>query len=99
MAEEPLDIFRDGEVHVLADLCGSCIFKPHHRPVEGQRVAELIRGTRDEDGATVPCHQTLYGQTEQNAICRGWWDRFHDRDPILRMAVGRGIVTYDEVPA
>jgi hypothetical protein len=99
MSEETLDIFRDGEVHVLADKCGTCIFKPASRPVEGARVAELIRGTRDEVGATVPCHKTLYGQAEHNAICRGWWDRFADRDYILRQAMDLDIIAYDPVPA
>jgi hypothetical protein len=93
-----LDIFREGEVHVLADLCSSCIFKPHHRPVDGARVAGMVRDTRDEPGATVPCHKTLYGQTDHNAICRGWWDRFADRDPILRMAVAADMIAYDPAP-
>ena len=42
--------------------------------------------------------RTLYGQTEHNAICRGWADRFWDRDPILRMASAMGIVEYDPCP-
>jgi hypothetical protein len=96
--DAPLDIFRDNRVHVLADLCSSCIFKPHHRPVEGARVAELVRDTRDEAGATVPCHKTLYGQTEHNAICAGWWQRFAHRDPILGMAIAMDIVEFDPAP-
>lgn len=92
------DIFRDGTVHVLADKCGTCIFTTN-RPVDGARVAGMVRDTKDEVGATIPCHSTLYRPGKQeNAICRGWWDRFADDDPILRMAQSQGVVEYQPVP-
>ena len=90
------NIYRDGRVHVMSDLCGSCIFKPHERPVDGARVAEMVRATMDEDGATVVCHKTLYREVDEHAICRGWLDRFGRRDRFLELADRIGIM--EEVP-
>lgn len=92
------DIYRDGKVHVLADECATCIFKPHSRPVDGARVAEMVRSTRDEHGATVVCHSTLYGGAEHHAICKGWYDRMAHRDHILRLALIADVIAYDPVP-
>jgi hypothetical protein len=93
------DIFRDGKVHVLADKCDTCIFKPAVRPVEGARVASMVRATKDDPGATIPCHATLYRPgKDDNAICRGWYDRFADADPILAQAKAMDIITFDPVP-
>ena len=92
------DIYRDGRIHVLTEQCSTCIFNPHTRPVPGARVAEMVLGTKDTDLATVPCHHTLYGMAEHNAICRGWWDRFATRDNLLRYAMRIGIVVYDDLP-
>lgn len=35
----------------------------------------------------------------EDAVCRGWWDRFADRDTTLRLAQALGIVVEDAVPA
>lgn len=95
------NIYRGGQVHVLASACATCIFRPAARPVDGARVAGMVRDTRDEPGATVPCHHTL-GYLDEDApdaaICRGWWDRFAERDPILRLAEGMGILAFDPDP-
>lgn len=90
------NIYREGKVHVLSELCSSCIFKPHERPVSGARVAGMVRATMDTDGATVVCHHTLYQEEQENAICRGWLDRFGDRDSLLQAAERMGIIK--EVP-
>jgi hypothetical protein len=86
------NVYRDGHVHVLSEKCATCIFRPHERPVSGARVAGMVRDTKDTAGATVVCHHTLYTPVEENAICRGWWDRFADQDPILRLAQATGVV-------
>jgi hypothetical protein len=91
------NIYRAGKVHVLAQECATCIFRPATRPVDGQRVAGMVRDTIDHDGATVVCHSTLYRDVD-HAICRGWWDRLADRDPILRLAKLMGIVVDDPEP-
>jgi hypothetical protein len=96
MAES--DIFRGGKVHVLSEKCASCIFTTD-RPVEGARVAQMVRDTKDEPGATVPCHSTMYRPgKKEHAICRGWFDRFAEADPILAMAQAQGVITYDPLP-
>lgn len=82
----PHNTYRDGKVHVLSEKCATCIFKPKERPVDGARVAGMVRDTKDEPGATVVCHHTLYNQEQENAICRGWYDRFAYMDPVLRLA-------------
>ena len=86
------NIYRDNAVHVLDEECKTCIFKPHTRPVSGARVAEMVRDTIDIDGASVVCHSTLMTRPKRNAICRGWYDRMADRDPILRLAEKMGII-------
>lgn len=92
--------YRNGKVHVLSRECETCIFKPKSRPVDGARVAGMVRDTIAEDGATVTCHSTLYtGEEEEHAICRGWWDRLAHRDPILRLAVAMDIIEEQEPPA
>lgn len=90
------NIYRDGKVHVLSEECKTCIFKPHTRPVDGRRVAGMVRDTKDEDGATVVCHSTLYKPEDRHAICRGWFDRLGDRDPILRLAGAMGVIEEQE---
>ena len=92
------NVYRDGKVHVLSEECGTCIFKPKTRPVDGARVAGLVRETKDEDGATVICHSTLYrGEPEAHAVCRGWWDRFADQDGTLRLAAALDVIEYQEL--
>lgn len=97
MAEH--NVYRDGEVHVLSEECATCIFRPATRPVDGARVAGMVRETMDEPGATVVCHSTLYRDDVEHAICRGWYDRLGDRDPILRMAAAMGVLVEDPPPA
>jgi hypothetical protein len=92
------DIYRGGLVHVLSEKCQSCIFTKN-RPVEGERVAQMVRDTKDDPGATIPCHSTLYRPGKQdNAICAGWFERFAETDPVLRQAQAMGIITYDDPP-
>jgi len=94
------DIFRDGKVHVLADKCATCIFTKN-RPlgVDGKRVASMVRDTKDDPGATIPCHSTLYRPDKQeNAICRGWYDKFAEADPVLIAANAYNVIEFDPVP-
>lgn len=93
------NVYRDGLVHVLSEECATCIFRPDTRPVDGARVAGMVRETMDEPGATVVCHSTLCRDDVQHAICRGWYDRLGGRDPILRLAVAMGAIEEQEVPA
>lgn len=98
MSADELNVYRDGKVHVLSEKCRSCIFRPDVRPVPGSRVAELVRQTKDEPGATVPCHVTLYTPDTDDAICRGWFDRLADADPVLQLARTLDAIVFDEPP-
>lgn len=89
------NVYRDGKVHVMSEECSTCIFKPHQRPVPGARVAEMIRETKDTPGATIVCHHTIMGDTD-NAICRGWFDRIGPDDNVLQAAVRLDVIAYDE---
>jgi hypothetical protein len=92
------NVYRDGRVHVLVEECSTCIFRPDKRPVPGARVAKMVRETMDTDAASVVCHSTLFGDVD-NAVCRGWFDRLSDRDPVFRLAKMMDIVVEDPVPA
>ena len=98
MTKAPHNIYRDDKVHVLSEKCATCIFKPKDRPVSGARVAEMVASTKDTEAATIVCHSTLggRGKAKQNAICRGWYDRFAYDDLTLRIAMSMGII--EEVP-
>ena len=98
MSDEQHNVYRDGKVHVLRDECATCIFRPRERPVDGARVAQMVRDTKDEPGATVVCHSTLYRDDVQHAICRGWYDRLGDRDEVLRLARAMGVIAEDDAP-
>lgn len=87
-------VYRDGKVHVMSDMCSTCIFSTS-RPVPGSRVAELVRATADIEGGNVPCHHTTYGQSDSGeAVCRGWYDRFADRDVTFRLAASSGVIEW-----
>lgn len=91
------NIYRDGKIHVMSEECKTCIFKPHTRPVDGARVAGMVRATKDNPGSTVVCHSTLYrGGKRQHAVCRGWYDRLGDRDPIIALAKARKVIEEQE---
>lgn len=90
------NVYRDGKVHVLSEMCATCIFNPHTRPVEGSRVAQMVRDTRDAEGASVVCHSTLYKGARKHAVCRGWFDRFASRDVTFRLAQAMGVIEEQE---
>lgn len=61
-------------VHVMAQRCETCIFKPGNLMRLGAgRVKEMVTEATGNDSAII-CHKTL--DTEQNAVCRGFFDRF-----------------------
>lgn len=84
------DTYRDGKVHVLSEKCAQCAFTPQ-RIVPGARVASIVRETKDVEGAHFICHETTIAQ-QGDAICAGWFDRFADQDPLLRLAGSMGII-------
>lgn len=84
------DTFRDGKVHVLSKKCGHCAFTPE-RIVPGARVAQIVRDTKDVPGAHFICHETTIAG-DGDAICAGWYDRFSESDPLLKLARCMGVI-------
>jgi hypothetical protein len=92
---------RPGRPLLLAERCGSCIFGDNS-PVAPGRVREVIRGNLAE-GTLLMCHSTLYGQTDEEAMCRGFWDAHRDRVNVTRVmnrlaALSGGGPWWEEVP-
>jgi hypothetical protein len=87
------DVYRDGKVHVAADLCPTCIFRPKNlMDLRSGRVREMV----DEavaNGSTIVCHATL--DAEHQCACRGFYDR-HATQP-LQIAERLGLIEFQEV--
>lgn len=87
------NVFREGRVHVCADKCPTCIFRPGNQmSLQPGRVAGMVRDClADPDGAgNIPCHEHL--NSGADAICRGFWDAH--RGGLLQVAERIGIVEY-----
>lgn len=68
--------FRDGQVHVSAERCPSCVFRPGNLMHLGPgRLASLIADNVRADSA-LTCHETLddWPGERAPAVCRGFWD-------------------------
>jgi hypothetical protein len=88
--------FRDGKVHVMAEKCAQCAFTSG-RIVPGSRVAQIVRDTKDEEGAHFICHLTTIAG-DGDAMCAGWYDRFGEDDNLMRMADRMGIIERVPLP-
>lgn len=88
--------YRAGRIHVLAEKCSTCIFRPgnpmHLTP---GRVRGMVRDANARDSAII-CHATLYRPGVGNAVCRGYFDA-HRTTP-LQIAARLDLITYDPVP-
>jgi hypothetical protein len=62
-------VFRDGMIHVHAEKCHTCIFRPgnvmHLRP---GRVKGMVEEAR-QNWSVIPCHETLGPEA---AVCAGY---------------------------
>lgn len=89
--------FRDGLVHVLAEQCSTCIFRPGNlMNLSEGRLKDIVAGNLKADSGLV-CHKTLTGMPMHDngeALCRGFFDRY-DTTPI-RLAKQTGLIR--EVP-
>ena len=89
----PHNVYRDGRVHVMAEMCDTCIFRPGNAMHLARGVLHaLVRDALDADSAIV-CHQTLYPGEEHNAgnaVCRGFFDRY--ATPPLTLARELGVL-------
>jgi len=73
--------YYGGMVHVQAQQCSTCIFRPGNlmRLDEG-RVEDMVHGAVKNDSCIL-CHQTLDGK---QAVCRGFFDKH--ATPSLQIA-------------
>lgn len=88
--------YRDSEVHVLARQCGTCIFRPGNlMRLEVGRVEGMVEEAVGAD-ASITCHDTLYRDDVDQAVCRGFFDRY--KTTPLRLAVVLGVLVEDPTP-
>lgn len=88
--------YRDGEVHVLAAQCKTCIFRPGNlMRLEPGRVRGMVRDAI-RDQAAITCHDTLHRSDVRPAVCRGFHDRYSTQP--LQVAERLGLLVEDPVP-
>jgi hypothetical protein len=85
------DVYRNGKVHVCAERCATCVFRPGNlMHLERGRLADMVASARSYDqGGHIICHDTL---DAANAVCRGWFDRYAAADPVFRLAQAFDVV-------
>lgn len=75
--------FREGRVHVLSRRCDTCVFRAGNlMSLRAGRLKELVEENLAADTAFA-CHETL---NADEALCRGFVDRYADRVSALRLA-------------
>lgn len=86
------NVFNNGKVYVMADKCNTCIFRPGNlMTLQPGRVKNMVDSCL-EKGGSIPCHKTIHGQREQQAVCRGFFDSYKDRVLGLRLAEEMDII-------
>ena len=86
----PVNVYRDGKVHVRAEQCKNCLLGAN-RLVDGTRARQLVTDTREGEGSTFVCHRSQVSD-EPEAICATWWERFAEEDATCRMAIAMDVV-------
>jgi len=82
------NVFRDGNVHVMAEMCATCIFRPGNpMHLRRGRVKGMVEVCLREQSAII-CHSTLDGDS---SVCRGFYDRYD----TLRLARALEVVVFD----
>lgn len=85
-------VYSNGKVHVMADKCSTCIFRPGNlMTLQPGRVKEMVEGASSA-GSVIPCHKTIHGSAEQEAVCRGYYDAQAERVLALRLAVAMDMI-------
>lgn len=84
------NVYRHGRVHVRAERCATCIFRPGNlMGLQRGRVRSMIDAAT-RIGGVIPCHETILGQRDQEAVCRGFYD-LHPT-PALQLAERLGVI-------
>lgn len=88
-------VFRDGKVHVCAELCPTCVFRPGNlMKLHSGRLAGMVREAQANQSC-IPCHERLEkwtGVKGQDACCRGFFDRYPTQP--LQLAERLGLVEF-----
>lgn len=89
------NVYRNGKVHVQAEKCSSCIYRPGNlmRLEPGRK--EGMEAEAVAEGGVIPCHQTILGAREQESICRGFFD-VTKHQGLLAVAERYGIVEWTD---
>ncbi len=91
-------VARADGVHVLNDMCETCVFKPGDRMnLEPGRLRGMIQGAL-KDESCIPCHSTIRRDDTAPAICHGFWRRYAHRVVTLRLAVFLKCVVFEPPP-
>lgn len=80
----------DGKVNVRATACDHCLFSKD-RLVSGAQARDIIRTTRDTDGASFICHRGQVSD-EPDSVCRTWFDKYAAEDMYFRLAIGLDLI-------
>jgi hypothetical protein len=92
----PPPVASRGEVRVCREMCPTCVFRPGNlMHLSAGRLREMIQTAQAGESGIV-CHSTL--DLEEAAICRGFWDRYHQTVWTLRLAAGLGVVRDFDLP-
>jgi hypothetical protein len=84
------NVYRDGRVHVQAEMCSTCIFRAGNlMNLEPGQLARLV-AEATEEGSSIVCHQTLDG--DAHAVCRGFFNA--RTTPPLELAAQLGLVEW-----
>lgn len=90
------NVFDGKHVHVMESRCSTCTYRPGNlMHLEDGRREQMERDALDGNGV-IPCHKTIHGERDQEAVCRGYFDHVKDQHEVLRLALAVGIITYDE---
>jgi hypothetical protein len=81
------NVYRAGKVHVMAQLCDTCIFRPGNlMSLESGRVEHMVKTCIRNEGV-IPCHKTTHGSDPRGeAICRGFFEKHKADISVLQMA-------------
>lgn len=91
--------YRDGQVHVMSEKCGTCVFRPGNLmnlpPGKLKGMADHVQ----ETGIPFSCHQTLaYSEPryrehyEGMALCAGAVENYGEQSVIMRMAHAMDVI-------
>src|SRR5947209_3357180 len=77
------EVAREDGIHICSEKCSTCIFYPGNRmKLRDGRVRGLVQEAL-EDGGMIPCHKTVRRDDIKPAICRGFFDSYSERIPLL----------------